>query len=133
MPFFDNILYPFFLRKYFVHLFNTKKMHPTNFMPFLLQYFVHFFLKKYFVHLFNTKKMNGTIFMPFFFTIFCTFFFFLRKYFVHLFNNTKKMYCVNFIPILLSFFFDTIFYTYLIRLQTEYPNFHANSATLISM
>ena len=31
------------------------------------------------------------------------------------------------------FFFDKLLYTYLIRLQTEYPNFHANLATLISM
>ena len=49
-----------------------------------------------------------------------------------------------FIPILLchrlyisivsvDFFFDKLLYTYLIRLQTEYPNFHANSATLIFM
>jgi len=30
-------------------------------------------------------------------------------------------------------FFFKLYYTYLIRLQTEYPNFHANSATLISM
>jgi len=30
-------------------------------------------------------------------------------------------------------FFYKLLYTYLIRLQTEYPNFHANSATLISM
>jgi len=48
-----------------------------------------------------------------------------------------------FIPILLchrlyisivsvDFFFDKLLYIYLIRLQTEYPNFHANSATLIS-
>ena len=48
-----------------------------------------------------------------------------------------------FIPILLchrlyisivyvdDFFFDKLLYAYLIRLQTEYPNFHANSATLI--
>ena len=27
-----------------------------------------------------------------------------------------------------DFFFDKLLYTYLIRLQTEYPNFHANSA-----
>ena len=32
-----------------------------------------------------------------------------------------------------EFFFDKLLYTYLIRLQTEYPNFNANSATLISM
>jgi len=32
-----------------------------------------------------------------------------------------------------DFFFDKLLYTYLIRLQTEYPNFHANPATLISM
>jgi len=49
-----------------------------------------------------------------------------------------------FIPILLchhlyisivsiDFFFDKLLHTYLIRLQTDYPNFHANSATLISM
>jgi len=31
---------------------------------------------------------------------------------------------------LVIFFFDKLLYTYLIRLQTEYPNFHANSATL---
>jgi len=31
------------------------------------------------------------------------------------------------------FFFDKLLYTYLIRLETQYPNFHANSATLISM
>jgi len=30
-------------------------------------------------------------------------------------------------------FFDKLWYTYLIRLQTKYPNFHANSATLISV
>jgi len=30
-------------------------------------------------------------------------------------------------------FFDKLLYTYLIRLQTDYANFHANSATLISM
>ena len=30
-------------------------------------------------------------------------------------------------------FFYKLLYTYLIRLQTEYPNFHANSATLIFM
>jgi len=30
-----------------------------------------------------------------------------------------------------NFFFDKLLYTYLICLQTEYPNFHANSATLI--
>jgi len=28
----------------------------------------------------------------------------------------------------IDFFFDKLFYTYLIRLQIEYPNFHANSA-----
>jgi len=31
------------------------------------------------------------------------------------------------------FFVDKLLYTYLISLQTEYPNFHANSTTLISM
>jgi len=31
------------------------------------------------------------------------------------------------------FFFDKLLYTYLIRLQLEYLNFYANSATLISM
>jgi len=35
--------------------------------------------------------------------------------------------------VFVDFFFDKLLYTYLIRLQTEYPNFHANSATLISM
>jgi len=29
-----------------------------------------------------------------------------------------------------SIFFYKLLYTYLIRLQTEYPNFHANSATI---
>ena len=52
------------------------------------------------------------------------------QYFLHLFNN-KKMHRTNVIPILL--FFYNILYTYLIRLQTEHPNFHANSATLISV
>jgi len=32
-----------------------------------------------------------------------------------------------------DFFFCKLLYTYLIRLQTKYPNFHANLATLISM
>jgi len=32
-----------------------------------------------------------------------------------------------------DFFFDKLLYTYLIHLQTEYPNVHANSGTLISM
>jgi len=32
-----------------------------------------------------------------------------------------------------DFFFDKLLYTYLTRLQTAYPNFHANSATLIFM
>ena len=35
--------------------------------------------------------------------------------------------------VFVDFFFDKLLYTYLIRLQTEYPNFHANSATLIFM
>jgi len=33
----------------------------------------------------------------------------------------------------LDIFFDKLLYTYLIRLQTEYPNFHVNSATLFFM
>ena len=33
----------------------------------------------------------------------------------------------------IDFFFDKLLYTYLIRLQIDYPNFHANSATLIFM
>jgi len=33
----------------------------------------------------------------------------------------------------IDFFFDKLWYIYLIRLQTEYPNFHANSATIIFM
>jgi len=35
--------------------------------------------------------------------------------------------------IFVDVFFYKLLYTYLIRLQTEYHNFHANSATLISM
>jgi len=32
-----------------------------------------------------------------------------------------------------DFFFDKLLYTYLIRLQTKYSDFHANSTTLIFM
>ena len=47
--------------------------------------------------------------------------------------NTKKNASHQFHSYPVAFFFDNILYTYLIHLQTEYPNFHANSATLISM
>jgi len=41
--------------------------------------------------------------------------------------------CLYISIVSVDFIFDKLLYIYLIRLQIDYPNFHANSATLISM
>jgi len=48
-------------------------------------------------------------------------------HFYHVVSSFVYIYCFS------RLFFDKLLYTYLIHLQTEYPNFHANSATLIFM
>ena len=52
-----------------------------------------------------------------------------NEFFIHIMLCHRLYLSIVFV----DFFFDKLLYTYLIRLQIEYPNFHANPATLISM
>jgi len=51
------------------------------------------------------------------------------EFFIHIMLCHRLYISIAFV----DFFFNKLLYTYLIRLQTEYPNFHANSATPIFM
>ena len=128
-------------------------MHRTNFIPILLIFFLQYlFLMLHVCSRNNDAALSMSISMiRFWCLLFYTFFFwiFFLQYFVHFFFEGNILYtylilkkciapisCLFFYNISYTFFtfsFDNIFYTYLIRLQTEYPNFHANSATLISI
>ena len=77
-----------FFWQYFVHfffegniLFNTKKIHRTNFVLFFLQYFVNFFFLR---NILYTYLILKRCIVPISFLSCCLFFW---QYFLHLFNT----------------------------------------------
>jgi len=126
-------------------------MHRTYFIPILLpffwQYSVHLCLIfdniLYTYLILKNASLSCCRFFWQYLVHLCLFSLFFGQYFIHLclfFDNILYTYLIlkksvtpiSFLSCCL-FFFDNILYTYLKRLQTEYPNFHANPGTLISM